>query len=328
MKRIPQTEISQATEHPGRLRALAASARLANVPSVASNVCVGVVIAASSGADASMIAARLPLVIASGICLYLAGNFLNDWSDREWDEKHRPERALPRGLFTPGLYLTTAIGFALLGMGLAAEANLKSLPAAAAIMAFVLIYTYAHKRSAWSVIPMGLCRALLPLLGFLGCSDYAVTSGMAYSLAPGLALFCYVSGLSLSARNETTGTTSWRWIPAGLFLLAGITAALPAWWFSLVCRALGASTYSSAWILPIAAYAIWMLVCLGPTVKTVPRLVSNLLAGIPLVDWIFILPLLKALEKNHIMAAGNGFFWVPPLAVLAGLALQRLAPAT
>jgi heme O synthase-like polyprenyltransferase len=299
------------TGHPARFRALAASARLANVPSVVSNICVGAVIALMSGVDGSPFALQLALVIPAGICLYLAGNFLNDWSDREWDAANRPERALPRGLFKPGIYLAGAVFLSLSGMALAALANLKSLPVAVAIMVFVLIYTAIHKRSAWSVIPMSLCRALLPALGFLGCAGNVTMSGLAWSIATGLALFCYISGLSLSSRNATHAS----WTSGILLALAGITAA---------GSALEVSAHLTSLIVVVVVFATWMLLCSRLFMNTVSSRVSGLLAGIPFVDWIFILPVGMAMEET----AGHGLIWVPPLAFLAGLALQRLAPAT
>lgn len=286
------------TENAGHLRALAASARLANVPSVASNVCVG-----AAFADASMITARLPFVIVSGICLYLGGNFLNDWHDRKWDESHRPERALPRGLFKPGIYLSAASVLLMSGMGLASFAGMRSVAVAAAITVFVLIYTAIHKRCVLSVIPMGLCRALLPALGYLGCLINADTTDNAFGLALGYPLFCHIAGLSLSARSANRHV----WLPRTLFAISGLSAA-------------GLAHYAfhgrPGVYAALVIYAIWVISSRRRFRKNVPRHVSALLAGIPLVDWIFILP------------AGDGFIWVPPLAVLAGIALQRLAPAT
>ena len=55
---------------------------------------------------------------------------------------------------------------------------------------------------------------------------------------------------------------------------------------------------------------------------------AGLLAGIPLVDWIFMLPVGMAMEETRAITGGHGLIWVPPLAFLAGIALQRLAPAT
>jgi hypothetical protein len=196
-------------------------------------------------------------------------------------------------------------------MGLAAAANLKSLPVAVAIMAFVLIYTAVHKQSAWSVIPMGLCRALLPALGFLGCAGNVTMAGLAWSLATGLALLCYISGLSLSARNATHAS----WTAGVLLALAGITAA---------GSALEVSAHLTSLIVAVVVFATWMLLCSRLLRKTVSSHVSGLLAGIPFVDWIFILPVGMVMEET----AGHGLMWAPPLAFVAGLALQRLAPAT
>ena len=188
-------------------------------------------------------------------------------------------------------------------MALAAGAGMKSLAVAAAIMVFVLIYTAIHKRSAWSVIPMGLCRALLPALGFLGCLESTDTTDIAVGLALGYPLFCYIAGLSLSARS----TNHLSWLPGTLFAISGLSAsALAHYIFGGM-----PGVYAA-----LAVYALWVFSSSRRFRKSASSHVSALLAGIPLVDWIFILP------------AGHGFIWVPPLAFLAGIALQKLAPAT
>lgn len=307
-----------------KLSALAATARIANVPSVAGNVSVGAFIALASGSTTAP--QRFPIAAAAGICLYLAGNFLNDRVDRHWDARHRPERALPRGTFTPALYSWMAAAFSLSGIGLAAEANLQCLPVATAIVALILLYTAIHKRSAWSVIPMGLCRGLLPLFGFLACIDPARntdTASLAWLAASGAALFCHVAGLSLSARHESASGTSIPWPACGLFLAAGCAAAAPAAWSLLVSRALGTPASPSTPLLATAAYVAWILLCHTRFRHPPARRVSMLLAGIPLVDCLAVLPFAGIMGTHHI-----ALLWIPPLAFLAGLALQRLTPAT
>jgi 4-hydroxybenzoate polyprenyltransferase len=308
-----------------KLRTLAATARLANVPSVASNVGVGAFIALAVGSTAAP--ARFPLAAATGVCLYLAGNFLNDWADRRWDARHRPERALPRGLFPPALFLCTAIALLMLGMGLASKASPAALLPAAAITTLILLYTAIHKRSAWSVIPMGLCRGLLPPLGFLACMDHpartAEPTDLAWLAAAGAALFFHIVGLSLSARHESTGKHLTRWLAHPFFAIAAVCSAAPAAWSLAVTRALGSQTSPAMLLLAAFAYVVWIVLCHTSFRQPTARRVSGLLAGIPLVDCLSMLPI--AFMMPHTPVA---LLTISPLAFLAGLALQRLTPAT
>jgi 4-hydroxybenzoate polyprenyltransferase len=301
-------------------RALAASARLANVPSVAGNVFLGVALATSSGGLGAVEALCIPLalLVLSGVFLYLAGNFLNDWADRGWDEIHRRERALPSGLFTPRTYFLAACAFGLLGICSAAAVHPQCLVVALIIVVAIVIYTWTHKWAAWSVIPMGSCRALLPVLGFAG---FAAPQGFSIALiACAFGLFFHIVGLSLSARGESIATAPtgllrfarWLFLPAALLMFF-------AAWVGLACP-LDVS------LLGVFPYVLWIALCLTIFRKPVHRLISNLLAGIPLVDWIVLLPL-------ALVAAAPGTLAIAcligsPCAFLAGKALQRLAPAT
>ncbi|RYD36314.1 MAG: hypothetical protein EOP87_05710, partial [Verrucomicrobiaceae bacterium] len=73
--------------HRGKLRPLLATARIANVPSVISNVWAGIAIGSvvqrweHGGQPVWLHALFLTL---AGVFLYIGGNFLNDWHDREW----------------------------------------------------------------------------------------------------------------------------------------------------------------------------------------------------------------------------------------------------
>lgn len=317
--RTPQTLPPQQINHPGPLRSLAATARLANIPSVISNVWLGIVPGAM--AAGTVIDARFwtssALLCCSGAGLYLTGNFLNDWADRDWDARHRPERALPRRLFPPRLYLFLAIGFAALGLWAASTAHPRSLAAAAAIGICIVLYTWVHKRAAWSVVPMALCRALLPIMGFMA---FAGRNPPAVVIAAAAGLFCHVAGLSLVARFETMApppATAMR-LARGLFPLAALSVflgghfglALPLW----ICA------------LGLIPYGLWITLCLTRFRHPVSAMVSNLLAGIPLVDWILLLPIFLAPSPPGLLA--TLCLWLPPLAFLGGKLLQRLAPAT
>jgi hypothetical protein len=330
---IPPCEIVLAARRPdrilprqmnrsGKLHALLATSRVANIPSVASNVWVGMAVGMSitlSGNPDAPGASTLITLPLAGILLYVGGNFFNDWMDREWDARHRPERALPRGLFPAALYLAVSIIACLAGVALAAATSPRAGIAAVGIALSIVIYTYLHKRTPWAVIPMGICRALLPVMGCLAFFPYI---DPVWPVACGL--LTYIMGLSLSARYESMAEPP-SWVaPAGRGLLLG-TALLVAW---------GNRDIPLGRLLNVASvlpYLAWTSLTLRIWNKPVPLLVSRLLAGIPLVDWMLLLPL------GLMNLLGNGgvldFFTaacllVPPLAFVCALLLQKVAPAT
>lgn len=314
----------------GKLHALLSTARVANIPSVVSNVWLGVALGTiynhAGGNDPPTIAWSSALSLAgAGVSLYIGGNFLNDWADQAWDAKHRPERALPRGLFPAKLYGWLAVLLAIAGVALTIVVSMGSAIAAAAIVACICIYTYWHKRSPWAVIPMGLCRALLPVMGVLGISTVILTREiplvtLAACVAGGL--LCYIMGLSLSARYESMAKP-----PVGavlmartLLVLAALVMSDPFHWISEPAMVWGR-------FLP---YGIWLVFALTIRRKPVPAHVSCLLAGIPLLDWIMMMPVISAMTplEDGWTPAAISCFAIPPLAFISALLLQRLAPAT
>lgn len=302
----------------GRPYALLATARIANVPSVVSNVWVGVALGCSVVVSPGNWWVPGLLLSLAGVMLYIGGNFLNDWMDRGWDAERRPERALPRGLFHPGFYSRLAAGFLAGGVWLAMAVNLRSGLTAACIVLFIVIYTVWHKRGAWTVIPMGLCRAFLPLMGFVAFMPYV--DGI---WPVSLALLCYIAGLSVTARQESLPNppAGGGMVSRGLLLA---TAVLVAW---------GNRDFPGR-LTVIAAtlpYLAWTSYCLRFRRKPVPKLVSGLLAGIPLADWMVLLPLgifLTPFLPQEGGILGISCLVVPPLAFVGALLLQRVAPAT
>lgn len=325
---------------PALLRPLLATARIANVPSVISNVWVGIVIATMLpfllgwegwAFDAGFWIRAGGLAVA-GVFLYISGNFLNDLHDLEWDRKNRPERALPQGLFTPFSYFGTALALAITALAIAFTLHPHSGWVAVAILAFILIYTRWHKRTAWAVVPMGICRALLPVMGFFAfASPHSAqevfhlndTYHVLFSPLIGvqsLALLIYIAGLSLSARYESSPNPS---IPAligsrALLVSSGLLVAA-VWWPEI-------GPPVAAGLVP---FVLWMALSLTRYRRPIPKHVSALLAGIPLIDWIGLLGFAfvhaaKGSTQPFILAC----ILVPPLAFVSGRALQRLAPAT
>jgi len=312
-----------------KVRSLLATARLPNIPSVVSNVWLGIALAAFQtgwdGAAHQWLGAVL--LSLAGVLLYVSGNFLNDWYDREWDMKNRPERALPQRLFNAKCYLAVAIVTTGLGVALATLVHLRSGTAAALIAFFVIIYTRWHKRAVWPVIPMGICRALLPVMGWLAFSKYSLTGfplePIAFIGVHALGLLVYIAGLSLSARYESMATP-----PAGaLFfsrtLLIATALLMTLWWMP---------TYPQLAVFGLIPFAVWLVICVSIFRRPIPKFVSGLLAGIPLVDWIATLPLALILTLPGTDVWENPFAFtvllIPPVAFILGRTLQRLTSAT
>jgi 4-hydroxybenzoate polyprenyltransferase len=303
-----------------RLHGLFASGRIANLPSVASNVFLGMVVAvvrANQLADKFFWFSGIILIV-SAICIYLAGNFLNDWSDRDWDAIHRPERALPMGWFSVNFYAGLAVVLGCVGLGLSAWISPICVMISVMILCFVGIYTYWHKRSAWSVIAMGMCRGLLPVLGYCAIHD-----GFGYVWPIAVGLFSYIVGLSLSARNEMIENAS-----SGLKNAVGVLFCVPVIMLGWNADLLHLSGLLG--LVGVFSYCVWIILCVTVLGANVSSRVSNLLAGIPFVDGIVLLPLALGMMWTgsadiYLMMA---CLLVPPLAVLCCKMLQWVSPAS
>lgn len=292
--------------NPSKFKAFLASVRSPNLPSVACNVFSGIAFAAITAPINSWNAAA---AITSGICLYLAGNLLNDWHDRKWDAVHRPERALPQGIFQASSYLVLAITLCSAAL-LTSAVNLRSLFTAIAIIGLILIYTKIHKAQKFAVIPMGLCRALLPILGYFACVAPSSTSShlpKALTLFA-IGLFAHVCGLSLIARKESKTHSS---------LIPTLTLITVAAYSS---NNLG---FNQTWAATLP-YMIWSLLAVFLVKKSLNTCVSMLLAGIPLLDWIFLIPLAPQADPP----LATIILLAPPVACFLGKSLQKIVPAT
>jgi 4-hydroxybenzoate polyprenyltransferase len=323
-----------------RLRSLLATLRIANAPSVVSNVWLGYALGWALNSSVFGIPDSPPVVHASplllclsGLLLYFAGNLANDWYDRTWDQVRRPERALPSGMFAPWTFLTGSVVLAAAGVMLAFIAGVSAGICSLVILASIALYTRIHKISIASVIPMGLCRAGLYFLGFLGTStdpqllatveidSTRNTVGSLLTLVP-LAggLLCYIAGLSLSARYEGMANP-----PKGPQFVSRGLLVVPVFAMSSIFMERPIEAFAGA--LP---YLVWLTMCFTWFRSPVPRYVSALLAGIPLVDFIASVPLVWLSPASK---SGGGIspmvtLLLPLVAFGLGRALQKLAPAT
>lgn len=171
-------------------------ARAGNFPSVISNVLAALVlssVAASSWPSMPLLA----LAVVSGCLVYAGGATLNDVADAAFDARHRPERALPRGIISPSGAAALGLGEMAAGLGLLVVAG-ASTKWALALAATILAYDWIHKRWVGSVILMAGCRVLLAMT-IATLPGQGVTPLFLWWVA---ALFVYIVTLSLIARWE------------------------------------------------------------------------------------------------------------------------------
>jgi len=110
-------------------------------------------------------------------------------------------------------------------------------------------------------------------------------------------------------------------LPRGLFLFAAMMMVFPMVFFH---------DFHGLLLLGLVPYAVWMVFCEVSRIRENKKRISLLLAGIPLVDWIFLLPAgahnwFDSIPGPHMMF---GALLIPPIAFVMALLLQRLAPAT
>lgn len=325
----PPSEPEAETPRRNLLRDLAHTSRLPNLPTVWSNVITGYLVGLHfSAAQAPGVARLLPafswlhliLVTAAATFLYLCGTFLNDGVDVEWDRRHRPERPAPSGRIPAEVLVNLALVFGIIGVGLTVFLGKFCIILAGAIVAAILLYTAIHKKTAWSVLPMGICRALLfPMAALVGHRFLGgeINQLLWIALAAGGSMLCYIAAVTWLARNESAqgppsaGVGYWTKVLLFTLPLIAPLIALP-----LLAQPAGFWTLTPA--LVIASFgALWISFAMERgKQRGTGAFVSSALAGIPLIDAVFM---------------PNVNLWLPaiPLALFClSLGLQKITSAT
>ena len=283
-----------------RFRTLLVLGRVSNLPTVWSNCLAGWWLGGGGHY------AKLPLLLFGVSLLYTGGMFLNDAFDEEFDRLRRPERPIPSGKI-PATHVWR-YGFAQLLGGVLLLAGCGPLAAAAAVLLTlcIVLYDFAHKFLTASPWLMGACRCWVYVLA--GATGVAGLNG--FLIFGGAALALYVVGLSYVARRE-----SYR-------------GHIPVWPLALLATpillavAINAGEFRRAAVCISIVLGLWIVRCVRfvfPGSKTnAGWIVSNLLAGIVLVDWLAVGPLVPPWRGALVFLA------------LLGLTkwLQKFVPAT
>jgi 4-hydroxybenzoate polyprenyltransferase len=280
--------------------------RVSNLPTVWTNALAGTALAGGQIWTQTTL-----LVVISLSLLYVSGMYLNDAFDRDIDAVERPDRPIPAGAVSVNTVFGVGFGlmlgglaFMLWGSATVSETSVRPMTAALTLAGAILFYDWHHKGNAFSPLVMGLCRFLAYL-----------TAGYAAAMAPSPMLFlaafvslCYLIGLTYAAKQEALDRLDNLW-PL-LFLGAPIFYGLAIVLQSGVLAAVA-----------LAILVIWTLVALyflrRRAKGDVPRAVVSLIAGISLVDALFL------------SAAGAvGAAMVAGLCFLLTLTLQRWVSGT
>ena len=255
--------------------------RVSNLPTVWTNTLAGVALAGGEPFSLASLLAAIGLSL-----LYVAGMYLNDAFDREIDAKERPLRPIPSGRIAADTAFAAGVFMLLGGIAIVtlAEWTQVSEPvdrgmaaiAALALSAAIVFYDWHHKGNFLSPFFMGLCRVLAYVT-----AGYVVAS----SIKPALLTAAFVSlsyliGLTYVAKQEAFDRLERLW-PL-VFLSAPLFYAA-----TLFGRPTGG-------VLPVLFLLLtaWIGMALYFVARRrggdVPRAVISLIAGIALVDAIFL----------------------------------------
>jgi UbiA prenyltransferase family len=255
-----------------RFRTLLLLGRASNLPTVWSNCLAGWWL--SGGGNLW----KLPLVLLGASALYTGGMFLNDAFDVDFDRQRRASRPIPSGMITEEWVWIYGWGWLALGILLLVFCGKLAGALTVVLAVCIVIYDAAHKVVTASPWLMGLCRfwvyVIAGTIGRDGLNGWPIWCGAALGF--------YIVGLSYVARRESFRGPVPYWpliflaVPVGLAMLMDQDGSRkPAIYISIVL-------------------VVWIFRCVRTVFfggeLMVARIVSGLLAGIVLVDWLAVAP--------------------------------------
>ena len=161
--------------------------------------------------------------------IYVGGMILNDAFDARWDTERRSTRPIPAGLVSARAAFIVgglALAFGAWSTIAASLGGHRGITAMLVLLlvAGVLVYDRWHKGVSWAPAVMGLCRALLPLIGFFavgGLIDGPHFRGgnLVALLAYPAVLWLLTFSITLVARHEAGPGAPPRWAEWLLYLV-------------------------------------------------------------------------------------------------------------
>ena len=265
------------------LRTLPVLGRVAGLPTVWSNCLAGWWLGGGGNLW------KLPFLLLGVSLLYTGGAFLNDAFDADADRQRRPERPIPSGKISAQLVWRT--GFGQLSAGIFLLLFCGQLAAGAAILLalFILLYNFSHKFFTAAPWLLGACRFWIYVIG--GATGAWGLNG--WPILCGVALAFYIAGANFLGRREIIRGLTPLW-PV-LALVAPIILAM----------AMNTGTYRTAAIWISIILVFWLIyggqnIFSGREINRT-RLAANLAAGMVLVDWLAVAPLVPGMTGTLIL---------------------------
>ncbi|MCX6889632.1 MAG: UbiA family prenyltransferase [Verrucomicrobia bacterium] len=215
-----------------KVRAWLILTRGSNLPTVWSNLfagwLLGYVYADRFPWGPFLLTSLIGLLIGVSL-IYVGGMILNDAFDARWDTERRSTRPIPSGLVS--VTAAHVVGFLCLAIGswFTVVSSLDghgraTFTLVVLLVASVLVYDRWHKGVSWAPAVMGLCRALLPLIGFFavgGLVDGPHFRGwpLIALLAHPCVLWLLTFSITLVARHEAGPGTPPIWAEWLLYLV-------------------------------------------------------------------------------------------------------------
>ncbi len=283
-----------------RFRALLDLARVPNLPTVWSNCLAGWWLGGGGNVW------KLPLLLFGASALCAGGMFLNDTFDAEFDRQNCPSRPIPRGLISRETVWVWSFCWLVAGALTLAMLGKTEGVLALMLLACIVLYNAAHRGIAASPWLLGLCRFWVYVIA--GSTGAGGVNG--WPIWCGAALAFYVAGAGHIAQRENSRGPFPAW--ALLLLAAPVFLAL----------LLNSGDARKPAALVSLVFVVWVAWCaraiFQPGKVNISRIVSGLLVGIVLVDWLAVAP-----QISHPLGAVVflGLFGAAQL-------LQRFVPAS
>ena len=322
-----------------KIKALLATGRISNLPTVWCNCLVAVLILFHKSDRGlrdfiqqpwshSLTELSLYLVVISSF-FYVGGCFSGDYNDRKFDAKHKPYRPIPAGVLSKftvlgialSLTLTAFLAGTIIPTIVIEHVRLNTIQLPVMLLGFSITwYAQYHKKSPFIGLPLiGLCRFFLVifaaaaaaiLIGEVkGTPDYHYFKSAPFLILPIIlyasAVAIYTIPFASAARTESSNSpVTWRNLLRYTMLALPLTALITNQSFQIET------------ITAFIIYALWLSYSFSFLSKNKGTYVSKCLAGFCLLDACFV--------------AQFGWHWLILCLILfvLALALQKIAPAT
>lgn len=296
-----------------KLHAFLVLGRMSNLPTVWSNVTLAWILTGAQSFGA------LSALLISGSLMYTGGMFLNDYFDVGFDMEHRPERPIPSGQVSAaevGVW-----GSVMMGIGWLMISLHGLIPAvnATLLSGCILLYNKWHKGNPLSPWIMAGCRVFLIISAAAAFKPETSIPGSSL-IWSAIAIGSYIVGLTYIAKAESAPVRKKSAYWEAIFLLTlpwGVTAIR----FH--------DSFTILFVVSVTCATAWLLFVLAPVIRrknvNIGKMVSGLLAGIPLIDALILSPY----PQHSLMSPFNQPVIIVFIFMFAlALFTQKFAPAT